>query len=105
MGGRGGPMFDVDALITDCRGALEESDPQRAVRETLLRTLRTPGPAADSLGRNEGGITVLYNAPDLTVLNVIWAPKMNLLPHDHRMWAVIGIYGGVEDNTLYRRGK
>jgi len=98
-------MFDVDALITDCRGALEESDPQRAVRETLLRTLRTPGPAADSLGRNEGGITVLYNAPDLTVLNVIWAPKMNLLPHDHRMWAVIGIYGGVEDNTLYRRGK
>jgi len=38
------------------------------------------------------------------VLNAIWAPGMGLYPHDHRMWAVIGIYGGVEDNALYRRG-
>jgi predicted metal-dependent enzyme (double-stranded beta helix superfamily) len=29
---------------------------------------------------------------------------MSLYPHDHRMWAVIGIYDGAEDNTLYRRG-
>src|SRR5439155_14084473 len=40
----------------------------------------------------------------LTVLNAIWAPGMKLYPHDNQLWAVIGIYGGVEDNTLYRRG-
>jgi predicted metal-dependent enzyme (double-stranded beta helix superfamily) len=28
---------------------------------------------------------------------------MTLYPHDHRMWAAIGIYGGQEDNTFYRR--
>jgi predicted metal-dependent enzyme (double-stranded beta helix superfamily) len=28
---------------------------------------------------------------------------MRLYPHDHRMWAVIGIYTGQEDNTFYRR--
>jgi predicted metal-dependent enzyme (double-stranded beta helix superfamily) len=28
---------------------------------------------------------------------------MTVYPHDHRMWAVIGIYGGREDNTFYRR--
>ncbi len=28
---------------------------------------------------------------------------MTLFPHDHRMWAVIGIYGGQEDNAFYRR--
>ena len=38
------------------------------------------------------------------VLNVVWAPRMSIYPHDHRMWAVIGIYGGAEDNTLFRRG-
>jgi predicted metal-dependent enzyme (double-stranded beta helix superfamily) len=97
-------MFDTDTLIEDCRGALREHDPQRSVREILLRSLESPAPVQEALGRSEGGITVLYNAPDLTVLNVIWAPKMNLLPHDHRMWAVIGIYGGAEDNTLFRRG-
>jgi predicted metal-dependent enzyme (double-stranded beta helix superfamily) len=47
---------------------------------------------------------VLFNSPELTVLNVVWAPCMSLYPHDHRMWAVIGIYGGAEDNTLFRRG-
>ncbi len=28
---------------------------------------------------------------------------MKLLPHDHRMWAAIGIYTGQEDNAFYRR--
>lgn len=28
---------------------------------------------------------------------------MRLYPHDHRMWAVIGIYAGQEDNRFYRR--
>ncbi|MGZ4127015.1 MAG: hypothetical protein ACXVQY_07140 [Actinomycetota bacterium] len=97
-------MFDVDTLVSECLGALTERDSQRAVRETLIRTLEKPSVVADTLGGTTGGISVLYNSPELTVLNVIWAPKMKLLPHDHRMWACIGIYGGVEDNTLYRRG-
>jgi predicted metal-dependent enzyme (double-stranded beta helix superfamily) len=83
---------------------LGEKDPQRAVRELLLRTLSNPSPAAERLGKDVGGIEVLYNAPDLTLLNVIWAPQMSIMPHEHRMWAVIGIYGGTEDNTLYKRG-
>jgi predicted metal-dependent enzyme (double-stranded beta helix superfamily) len=28
---------------------------------------------------------------------------MRLFPHDHRMWAAIGIYDGQEDNTFFRR--
>jgi predicted metal-dependent enzyme (double-stranded beta helix superfamily) len=30
---------------------------------------------------------------------------MMVKPHDHRMWAVIGIYGGREENIFYRRDK
>ena len=30
---------------------------------------------------------------------------MNLYPHDHRMWAVIGVYGGQEENVFYRRSE
>jgi len=37
------------------------------------------------------------------VLNVIWPPGMALYPHDHNLWAVIGIYGGQEDNTFFTR--
>jgi predicted metal-dependent enzyme (double-stranded beta helix superfamily) len=28
---------------------------------------------------------------------------MSLYPHEHRMWAVIGMYGGQEDNAFFRR--
>jgi predicted metal-dependent enzyme (double-stranded beta helix superfamily) len=37
------------------------------------------------------------------VLNVVWAPNQMTLPHDHRMTAVIGMYGGREDNMFWRR--
>ena len=49
------------------------------------------------------GLHVLYRSPELTVLNVVWPPLMKLFPHDHRMWAAIGIYRGREDNAFYRR--
>jgi predicted metal-dependent enzyme (double-stranded beta helix superfamily) len=47
---------------------------------------------------------VLWCDPSLTVAYVVipaGAPKS--LPHDHRMWAVIGIAGGCEDNEFFRR--
>jgi predicted metal-dependent enzyme (double-stranded beta helix superfamily) len=45
----------------------------------------------------------LHHETDLTVLHVVWAPGMHLYPHDHRMWAAIGIYTGQEDNSFFRR--
>jgi len=90
--------------VSDCLAALREPDPRRAVRELLVQTLEKPTPVQEGLGKDVGGLDILYNSPELTVLNAIWAPGMKLYPHDHRIWAVIGIYGGVEDNTMYRRG-
>ena len=98
-------MFDVDTLVADCHSALGDADPRGAVRDVLLKTLEQRGAIAAVLGRDEGGMEILYNDEDLTVINFIWAPKMTIYPHDHRMWATIGIYGGAEDNTLWRRGE
>lgn len=97
-------MWDLDTFIDECLTATRDPDPRRAAREVLLKAVAEPGPVADALGGGEAGLNVLYNTPELTVLNVIWAPGMDLPPHDHRMWAAIGIYGGAEDNTLYKRG-
>jgi predicted metal-dependent enzyme (double-stranded beta helix superfamily) len=36
---------------------------------------------------------------------VIWSKYMTILPHNHEMWAVIGIYTGREDNIFWRRIK
>jgi predicted metal-dependent enzyme (double-stranded beta helix superfamily) len=97
-------MFDLDNFVASCREARTESESRRAVREILVQTLRRSDEVAAVLGRSRGGLEVLFNTAELTVLNVVWAPHMSLYPHDHRMWAVIGIYGGAEANTLFRRG-
>ena len=96
-------MFDVDALVADCVAARAESEPRRATREVLERAVSEPGALADALQPREGGLTLLHHAPDLTVIHIVWAPRMQLYPHDHRMWAAIGIYAGREDNAFFRR--
>ena len=102
MGARA--TFDVDAFVGECRAALRETQPTLAVRDVLDRALADAPSVTRTLGRDEGGLEPLHVSDDLTVLNVVWAPGMYLFPHDHRMWAVIGIYGGVEDNEFFRRG-
>ena len=95
-------MFDDDQLVTDCIRAIAEPDPRLAVRDVLRGALASGRPAAASVDASPG-LRVLHNTPDLTVLDVVWPPLVSLFPHDHRMWAAIGIYGGRERNAFYRR--
>jgi predicted metal-dependent enzyme (double-stranded beta helix superfamily) len=96
-------VFDVDAFLAELVACTAEPDPRAATREVLIRALASTSAVADALTPAAGGITLLHHAPDLTVANIAWAPRMQLMPHDHRMWAVIGIYGGTEDNHFFRR--
>jgi len=96
-------MFDIDTFLGECGQASGETEPRRAVAELLRSTMADASDVQDALGPAEPGIRILHGSPELTVLNVVWAPHMELPAHDHRMWAAIGIYAGQEDNTLYRR--
>jgi predicted metal-dependent enzyme (double-stranded beta helix superfamily) len=97
-------MFDLETFIAECQMAVNGPTPEIAVREVVERAVAHPAALERVLGTPSwGGLTTLHRAPDFTVLNVVWAPGMAVFPHDHRMWAVIGIYGGREDNTFYRR--
>ena len=97
-------MLNIDNLIAKCRTARAESSPELAIKEILERTIADPSGVEAALGTpGRAQIATLHHADDLTILNVVWAPGMAIYPHDHRMWAVIGLYGGREDNTFYRR--
>jgi predicted metal-dependent enzyme (double-stranded beta helix superfamily) len=97
-------MFDSAKFIEECRLALAESDARSAVRELVARAVSEPSAVIRALGApTRAGVTTLYRSGELTILNLAWGPQMVFPPHDHRMWAVIGIYGGREDNTFYRR--
>jgi predicted metal-dependent enzyme (double-stranded beta helix superfamily) len=86
--------------------ALKERAPQLAVQDVVRAAVSDPDGLVQALGTpSESGIKTVYRSDGLTILNVVWAPLMNIYPHDHRTWAVIGIYGGQEDNSFYRRRK
>jgi predicted metal-dependent enzyme (double-stranded beta helix superfamily) len=96
--------IDLDRFVADCVAASREPEPQAAVLEVLARTVRQPAAVRTALGETtEAGIRVLHRSKTLTIFSATWAPNMNLMPHDHRMWAAIGIYSGREDNILWRR--
>ena len=98
--------LDVDRLIADCYDTIDDRAPTKAVREVLARTVADPAAVVAALGTPErGGIQKLHVSDKLTVINVIWSPGMMIMPHNHNMWAAIGVYGGREDNIFWRRIK
>ena len=96
-------MFDIDTFLAECTVARAEAEPRRAIKEVLARAVSRPNDLAAALRPERAAITRLHVSAELTVLNVVWAPEMTFRPHDHRMWAAIGIYTGGEDNAFYRR--
>jgi predicted metal-dependent enzyme (double-stranded beta helix superfamily) len=96
-------MFDVETFVAACQEARRESQPMLAVKEVLARAVARPDEVAAGLQATPG-VTALHRSDDLTVLSVmIPAGVPGSLPHDHRMWALVGIYGGQEDNHFFRR--
>jgi predicted metal-dependent enzyme (double-stranded beta helix superfamily) len=97
-------MFDLDDFLARCRDAVADPQPALAVRELMQRSLRDRASVAAAFGApRRAELVLLHSSDDLVVLNAVWAPAMRFPPHDHRTWAVIGIYGGDEDNDFYRR--
>src|SRR5215471_19862492 len=97
-------MFNLDQFVSDCRAALQQDASHKFAREVVAQAVSDPGAVLRTLGEPQRAeMQTLYQGNDLTILNVIWAPWMTLLPHNHEMWAVIGIYTGREDNIFWRR--
>ena len=97
-------MFDLDQCIAECREALAEGDARQAVHDIVAHAVSDPAAILRAVGEPErAGLHRLHHTSELTVLNVVWGPYMTLMPHDHRMWAVIGVYTGAEDNIFWRR--
>ena len=97
-------MFELDQFIADCRAALAADKSHKSVCEVVARAVSDPPAVLKQLGEpKRSEVRTLYHSSDLTILNVIWGPRMTIMPHNHQMWAVIGIYTGREDNIFWRR--
>jgi predicted metal-dependent enzyme (double-stranded beta helix superfamily) len=97
-------MFDKEQFIADCRTALDGERDARNVREVVARAVANPAAVLRGLGEpKQSGIQTVHRSPVLTIINIVWPAGQAIMPHDHAMWAVIGIYTGQEENILWRR--
>jgi predicted metal-dependent enzyme (double-stranded beta helix superfamily) len=97
-------MFDTEQFIVECRAALDGDRASRNVRDVVARAISEPGEVLRGLGEpQKGGYDVLHRSPDLTIIHVLWPVGQIVMPHNHGLWAVIGVYTGREDNILWRR--
>jgi len=99
---------EQERFITELRSAsvnaASTADSQAAVAEYLRGAVTGSAKRLAFLGApSAAGIHPLLRSPTLTVLNVVWSPRMVLMPHNHNMWATIAVYGGREDNIIWKR--
>jgi predicted metal-dependent enzyme (double-stranded beta helix superfamily) len=99
-------MFDLQEFIVSCKQFVEAPDGARRVLD-LMRSVVGDAEGIKSVVRGASGQTIrdlsLFRSSELFVFNATVYPHLKSPPHDHRMWAVIGIYEGQENNTFYRR--
>ncbi|GAA4300733.1 hypothetical protein [Aestuariibaculum suncheonense] len=97
-------LIEMHKFIEDCITANKDSNPQEAVKEVLARAVSNPSEMLKAIGPpTEAGLKVFLRSKDITIFAASWTPQMNLMPHNHLMWANIGIYTGREDNILWKR--
>jgi len=95
-------MNPIEEFVNECLSAVTEDQSVTAVKEVVERAARNR--SLEEALTEKPGVRVFHCSDDLTVAHVViptGAPRS--LPHDHRMWAVIGIARGKEANEFFRR--
>ena len=105
----GANMFELARFIESCRNALHSTDPISTVHRIVRDVIEDRKSIVSALrqGRANSETTAqyifLHQSPELTILQVITPLRFRSPPHNHLVWAVIGMYEGCEKNRFYRR--
>lgn len=100
-------MFDLEAFIEACKRLVREPHAPKLALELMRDVVADGAAVAKAVTPLQAGANALdaplFRSSELTILNATLRPGLVTIPHDHGMWAAIGIYEGEEANTFYRR--
>jgi predicted metal-dependent enzyme (double-stranded beta helix superfamily) len=98
--------MDIRDLIDACREVAGGDDPTPDVAELVGAFLHQPHLPRLLGDGDRSTYEALYRGEDILVLHGVVPPTpAPVAPHDHRMWAVIGVYQGLEQNELFVRAE
>ena len=100
-------MFNLEQFVSECRQAVFSGGGTASVLQLMRRAVAEPEAIKNAVSVLSETASLadaaLHRADDLFVLNATLPPLFASPPHDHTMWAVIGIYEGQEDNAFFER--
>ena len=99
-------VADLAAFVDACRSAVGHGDAAERVAQAMRPVVAEPpalARAIDERRTDVGRAVIVHRSDELTILGLDVAAGFVSAPHDHRLWAVVGIYQGAEDNVFYRR--
>ena len=97
-------MFNLDNFIENCESAVTNNETHLEIKEIVEKAVSDPESLMKAVGEpSKTGASPIFSSSKLTIVNVVWAPWVTIYPHNHNIWAVIGIYSGREDNIFWRR--
>ena len=98
-------MGAIEEFVARCSAAVKEDRGPSATKEVVERAVRDRGLLEEM--PLEAGVKVLHGTEDLTILHVVMAERPvgagSPIPHNHLMWALIGVTHGSEENEFFRR--
>ena len=98
-------MLDIARFVAECEAAMAAKRGRDGVRDLLKAAISDPAGIIATLGKpRRAGVRELHRSRRLTILHIVWPPSFTQTPHNHLLWAEVGVYSGREDNILWRRG-
>ena len=97
-------MSATEEFVDRCLRAAGEGRAMAAVKEVVEHTIRDKRVEREL--SHAPGVHLLHRSEVVTVLNLVVPRRRGetpSVPHDHRMWAVVGLMHGKEDNHFFRR--
>ena len=100
-------MFDLQGFVDRCKELVRSPHPAAQILELMRTAVKDAGSIKKAVAPADPQAPVtdaiLFRSDDLLVFNATLPPHFVSVSHDHRMWAVIGIYEGQENNVFYKR--
>ena len=100
-------MFDLPGFVDRCKELVRSPSPAAQILGLMRTVVKDAGSIKKAVAPADpqAPITdaILFRSDGLLILNATLPPHFVSPSHDHRMWAVIGIYEGQENNVFYKR--
>ncbi len=94
--------FELNSFLDELKSASRGASPTAEVRQILDRVFADPSAVASGMPAYEQDDKILFEDDAVSIWFCRFRPGDPVPPHDHQISVSIGVYEGVEKNSMYR---